>query len=315
MSSEAAFINAMRTIATHPAARGLSDDAAVLQVGGEALVLTHDMMVEGVHWLSGESATPADPFDIAWKLVAVNLSDLAAKGAEPLGVLLGFTLGDDAWDARFADGLKAALSAFDTLLLGGDTVAGVGLRSLGLTAIGRATYSPPPSRSGAKAGDALWLCGAIGEAMAGYFATVNQHDAPKTLLSAFHRPRPLLCEGQALAPIAHAMMDVSDGLLLDASRMAEASGLSVDIESSAVPIGADLAVWLAGDGVAYSDNRLCWGDDYALLFAAPAEVTPPVEAWKIGRFERFNGTRLTLDNAPYDAQAKGGYWHQHSGPK
>ena len=314
MSSEADFIASMRAIASHPAARGLSDDAAVLQIGGEALVLTHDMMVEGVHWLGEGSAAPADPFDVAWKLVAVNLSDLAAKGAEPLGVLLGFTLGDGAWDARFAEGLSAALSAFDTPLLGGDTVAGTGPRSLGLTALGRATHNPPSSRSGAQVGDALWLCGAVGEALAGYYATINGGGA-EALLTAFHRPRPLLAEGQALARHAHAMMDVSDGLLLDAARMAEASALSVHIDSAAVPIGDALAAWLSADGARYADKRLCWGDDYALIFAAPPDFVPPVPAQKIGQFECFTGAQVYLDGAPYDAQAKGGYWHQHSGPK
>ena len=91
MSCEAAFIESLRALAHHPAARGLADDAAVLEVGGEALVLTHDMLVEGVHFLS-----TADWADVAWKLVATNLSDLAAKGAEPLGVLLGFMLGEEA---------------------------------------------------------------------------------------------------------------------------------------------------------------------------------------------------------------------------
>ena len=101
MNGEAAFIDMLRAIAGHPAARGLMDDAAVLEVGGEALVLTHDMMVEGVHFLPAQ-----DPADVAWKLVTRNLSDLAAKGAEPLGVLLGFMLGEG--DERFADSVGAS---------------------------------------------------------------------------------------------------------------------------------------------------------------------------------------------------------------
>src|SRR3982751_3248775 len=98
MSSESAFIESLKALATHPAARGLADDAAVLELGGRHLVLTHDMLVEGVHYLPGDP-----PADVAWKLVAVNLSDLAAKGARPLGVLLGFTLGDEIWDRAFAE--------------------------------------------------------------------------------------------------------------------------------------------------------------------------------------------------------------------
>src|SRR3954471_19574748 len=117
MSRERDFIDRLKAIARHPAARGLSDDAAVLELGGTRLVLTHDMLVEGVHYLPGDP-----PEDVAWKLVAANLSDLAAKGARPLGVLLGYPLGDDEWDARFADGLAAVLATFDVPLLGGETV-------------------------------------------------------------------------------------------------------------------------------------------------------------------------------------------------
>ena len=95
----------------------------MLEIGGETLVLTHDMIVEGVHYLAGDP-----PDDVAWKLVAVNLSDLAAKGARPIGVLLGFTLGDEAWDRAFADGLGTALAAFGLPLLGGDTVSAAGAR-------------------------------------------------------------------------------------------------------------------------------------------------------------------------------------------
>jgi thiamine-monophosphate kinase len=103
-------------LATHPAARGLDDDCAVIAIGGETLVLTHDMMVEGVHFVPGQDAA-----DIAWKLVATNMSDLAAKGAVPVGVLLGYMLGRD--DARFLVGLGEALDHYGAPLLGGDTVS------------------------------------------------------------------------------------------------------------------------------------------------------------------------------------------------
>jgi len=104
MAREIAFIEALRAYATDPAARGLMDDAAVLQLPGGDLVLTHDMLVEGVHYLPDDA-----PADVAWKLLAVNLSDLAAKGAEPLGALLGYAMTDDAaWDAAFARGMGEA---------------------------------------------------------------------------------------------------------------------------------------------------------------------------------------------------------------
>src|SRR5436190_1722806 len=129
-------------------------------MGDGALVLTHDMIVEGVHYLPDDP-----PADVAWKLVAVNLSDLAAKGARPIGVLLGFTLGDEEWDRAFAVGLGAALAAFGIPLLGGDSVSAPS-RVLGLTALGQAA-GPVPSRAGAAAGDALWVSGTIGDAGAG----------------------------------------------------------------------------------------------------------------------------------------------------
>ena len=139
---EGEWIAALRGLASHPAARGLADDAAVLEIGGETLVLTHDMLVEGVHILPG-----ADPADVAWKIVATNLSDLAAKGAEPIGVLLGYMLGED--NQRFTAGLEEVLERFAVPLLGGDTVSGGPPRAFGLTAIGRATHRPVPSRGGA----------------------------------------------------------------------------------------------------------------------------------------------------------------------
>ncbi|WP_295633018.1 thiamine-phosphate kinase [Novosphingobium sp.] len=260
MSNEAALIAALRALAPHPAARGLADDAAVLEFGGEALVLTHDMMVEGVHWLPGQ-----DPADVAYKLVAVNLSDLAAKGAEPLGVLLGYTLGPD--DARFVAGLSEALAEFDVPLLGGDTVsAPVGsARAIGLTALGRATCQPVPSRGGAQVGDGVWVTGPLGGAMLGF--EVLRDGASGIDTSAFRRPRPLLAQGRALAPLVSAMMDVSDGLLLDASRMALASGVMIALDGSAVPLAPGLPE-------ARRHDALTWGDDYQLLFTAAPHFAP-----------------------------------------
>ena len=196
MNGEAAFIAALRDLATDPAARGLADDCAVLDFGDEALILTHDMMVEGVHWLPGQ-----DPADVAWKLVAVNLSDLAAKGAEPIGVLLGYSLGGD--DARFVEGLREVLDAFSLPLLGGDTVGGGAVQAHGLTALGRATRRPVPSRAGALAGDGVWLTGPVGGAMLGFDA-VREGRGESANRRAFCRPVPLLAEGRALAPLSQA---------------------------------------------------------------------------------------------------------------
>lgn len=281
----------MRSLAAHPAARGLNDDCAVLEVDGEALVLTHDMMAEGTHYLPG-----ANMADVAWKLVAVNLSDLAAKGAQPLGVLLGHMLGDG--DERFIEGLRQVLHECDVPLLGGDTIAAHGPRAFGLTAIGRATHRPVPARSGAKPGDVIHLCGRIGEAMLGFEALRDSTGADS---SAFRRPRPLLDEGQALAPHAHAMMDVSDGLLLDARRMAIASTCTLALDSAAIAA-------IAPPG--RLDDAMRWGDDYALLLAAAPDAVLPIAAKAIGRVLAKGDYPLLLDGTPPRDGARLGYEHR-----
>ena len=299
MTTESAFIESLRALATDPGARGLIDDAAVLQVGGETLVLTHDMIVEGVHYL------PADPpADVAWKLVAVNLSDLAAKGARPIGVLLGYALGDSDWDAEFANGMATVLGAFAVPLLGGDTVgmpAGAP-RALGLTAIGAADGAVP-ARSGARPGDHLWLSGTIGDAGAGLKLLRSGRAEPAGLIERYRNPRPRLEVGARLAPVVTAMMDVSDGLLIDTARMAAASGGRVAIELDALPL-SDALLDLAGNSRAARLDAATTGDDYELLFAAaPAaahgllrlaeELGLPFT--RIGAFEEGSGLALTDD--------------------
>lgn len=293
VSGEDSFIAALRAIATDPAARGLADDAAELPVGNTSLVLTHDMMVEGVHWLPGQDAA-----DVAWKLVAVNLSDLAAKGAKPVALLLGYTLGDDAWDTRFAAGLAEAVSAFGAPLLGGDTVSipSGSARAVGLTAIGAPAKRPAPSRTDAKPGDGLWVTGTIGAALAGFEALQAGDTGAGSL--AYRRPVPLIDKGSALAPHAGAMMDVSDGLLLDAARMAEASGVTIAIDSASVPIAAPLSE--------RAQEAMRWGDDYQLLFTLPADCPCPVDATRIGSVMARREAPLLLDGAaPHDADTLG----------
>lgn len=292
MSGELAFIDALRALATDPAARGLADDVAVLEIGGEALVLTHDTMVEGVHFLSDQ-----DPADVAWKLVATNLSDLAAKGAAPLGVLLSYQLGDG--DRRFVEGLGEVLAHYRVPLLGGDTVGRRGGRTFGLTAIGRATHSPVPWRGGAEPGDGLYLTGPVGAAMIAFEALREGTDADST---AYRRPEARLADGQALAPLVSAMMDVSDGLLLDAARLARASGVTLAIDRMAVPIAAPEP---------RRDDALRWGDDYQLLFTVPAGRSLPIPATFIGTAVELVGSPILLDGAPLSEGDGLGYEHRN----
>ena len=246
-------------------------------------------MVDGVHVLEGQ-----DPADIAWKLVAVNLSDLAAKGAQPVGVLLSHMLGAD--DHRFITGLREVLETYDIPLLGGDTVRGDGPRVWGCTAIGRATHTPVPSRKGANAGDAIYLTGTIGAALVGFEAL---RDGEESDSSAYRRPVPLLEEGHMLAPDVTAMMDVSDGLLLDSWRMASASCAAFRLDRSAIPVAEE----------ARRDECLRWGDDYQLLFTAPPEARLPVPATRIGTVADGNTATLTLDGEVLTPEDGLGYQH------
>lgn len=305
MTSESTFISLMRAMASDPAARGLLDDTAVISLGSENLILTHDMMAEGVHWLSN-----ADPVDVAWKLVASNLSDLAAKGARPLGVLLGFMLGDDAWDRAFASGLHSALTHFDVALLGGDTVANRGdKRALGLTAIGAATCSPVPARDGARVGDLLYVTGTLGDALAGFELIEAGFDEVEPLANAYNRPEPRLAEGRILAPLVHAMMDISDGLLLDAERMASASTVEIAIDLSRVPLSPSYISYRS-DTLESRMQAASWGDDYELLFAAAPDIETKVAATQVGYVREGAGLSLYDGERQLALPPSLGYQHQ-----
>jgi thiamine-monophosphate kinase len=252
-------------LATSAAARGLADDAAVWAPPlGRELVFTHDILACGVHYLAGDP-----PSDIAWKLLAVNLSDLAAMGARPAGVLMGLGLSaaeDDDWRGAFTAGLGRALAHFGVALWGGDTVTGLDRAVLGLTAIGDVLPGQAMGRGGAQIGDEIWVSGTIGDAGLGLAMAQGQLSLDKTLLNRFRRPTPRLALGRALAGVASACMDVSDGLLIDADRLARVSGVRLAIDLDAVPVSAGPWSAARADRLA----RATSGDDYELLFTAPA---------------------------------------------
>jgi thiamine-monophosphate kinase len=267
--SERDFItNCLVPLATHPAARGLADDAAVWTPPlGRDLVLTHDVLAAGVHYLASDP-----PGDIAWKLLAVNLSDLAAMGAAPAGVLLGLVLSsaeDDVWRAAFTAGLGRALAHFDVALWGGDTVSGAAAAVLGLTAIGHVEPGRVLGRGGAQMGDDIWVSGTIGDAGLGLAIAQRLAPGDRFLLARFHRPQPRLALGHGLAAVATAALDVSDGVLIDADRLARASGVRLDIHLAALPLSPQAEARAGRDRLALATA----GDDYELLFtASPAQA-------------------------------------------
>jgi thiamine-monophosphate kinase len=302
----------LRRIATDPAARGLLDDAAVL----DGLVITHDAIAESVHFL------PFDPpASVGWKLVTVNLSDLAAKGATPAGALLSLTLGpDEEWTDEFLIGVEAACESYACPLIGGDTIAlpEGAPQVLGLTAIGRAG-SNVPDRAGGQPGDALWLVGTLGDAAAGLAQLLDDPKAAGPLIDIYRRPVPLLRPGEALAPHARAMMDVSDGLLLDARRMAEASGCAVAIDLDALPL-SDAFRDVRGDSISARMFAATGGDDYALLAALPAGLDPSTLSLpsgttidRIGTLEQGEpGIRLSSGGRPVELPERLGFEHHRT---
>ena len=268
MTGERDYIDRLRAIATHPAGRGLNDDAALL----DGLVVTHDMIAEGVHF------RPDDPpASVGWKLVAVNLSDLAAKGADPLAALMGATLsGEPAWDEAFVSGVAEACAAFGLALIGGDTIAlpPGAPKVFGLTAIGRAGPATP-SRAGGRPGDTLWLGGTLGDATAGLALLKANSNAEGPLVEAYRRPQPLLAAGRTMAAAASAMMDVSDGLLIDLDRLCTASGCGARVELDALPLSPAFVAAQGSDRAARL-MAATGGDDYALLAAFPPTTDPLV---------------------------------------
>jgi thiamine-monophosphate kinase len=309
---ELEIIERLRRIATAPEALGLLDDVAVL----DPFVVTHDTIAEGVHFL------PQDPpASVGWKLVAVNLSDIAAKGASPVGALLSLTIsGPGQWELDFLAGVEAACESYGLPLIGGDTIGlPIGApRVLGLTAIGRAGEQVP-RRSGAVAGDGLWLIGTVGDAAAGIALLRKDQKADGPLVDIYRRPVPQLEAGRVLAPHAHAMMDVSDGLLLDALRMADASRCAIRIEIDRLPLSS---AFVAERGQELKSRLFAatGGDDYALLAAFPTTLAPETLSLPSGtRITRIGsiagaGPRLalTFDGEPVELPERLGFEHEGS---
>jgi thiamine-monophosphate kinase len=275
-------------------------------------VLSADAMVAGVHFL------PDDPPDlIGRKLLRVNLSDIAAKGAVPLGYLMTVSAPratPDAWFAGFVDGLAVDQTEFAVTLLGGDTTATPGPLSLSLTIIGHVAPGAMVRRTGARAGDGVWVTGTIGDGALGLAVAQGRlADPTGHLLGRYRLPRPRV--GLELAGIAAAAMDVSDGLVQDLGHLCRAGGLAATIDAAAVPL-SDPARAAGPDWLAAC---LTGGDDYEVLLAVPAAreaalaesaARAGVPVTRIGRFHAGAQGVAVLDEAGLPlAFAKGGWTH------
>ena len=264
-----------------PGALGLMDDVALLNAEpGFQTVITADAMVAGVHFL------PDDPADlIARKLVRVNLSDIAAKGAHPFAIMLSaaFPKGTDMpWLRLFAQGLGEDLRTFGVALIGGDTVSTPGPLTLSLTALGRVEAGRALLRSQAQVGDVVWVSGTIGDGALGLMAARNElqtlsADDQDFLADRYRLPQPRTPLGPLLVGLAHAGMDVSDGLVQDLGHICHASGLGAVIQWDQVPLSHAAQAVMAGD-----QSRLALvltgGDDYELLFTASPNFSEAIAA-------------------------------------
>ncbi|WP_332660813.1 thiamine-phosphate kinase [Brevundimonas sp.] len=255
--------------------RGLMDDVAVVPSrAGYDLVLTKDAIVEGVHFL------PDDPLDtVARKLMRVNLSDLAAKGAEPFGYLLACHWSQRCgWPERvtFCDGLRVDQKAFGVALLGGDTVSTPGPASFSMTLLGWIPKGRTVGRAGARPGDLVFVTGAIGDGWLGLEAVQDRLSLDPERIAAlsdhYRTPMPRVEFAGVVRDMASAAVDVSDGLIADLGHLAEASRVRIEIDLELAPLSAAGQVWFEGrvDGQDALEKLVTGGDDYEIAFTAAA---------------------------------------------
>jgi thiamine-monophosphate kinase len=291
---------------------GVGDDAALLEVPpGRVLVAAVDTLVEGRHFLPG---APAD--SVGHQALAVNLSDLAAMGAEPAWALLSLSLpeADDAWLRGFASGLYALADSHGVALVGGDTVRGP--RVVSITALGLVEPGAALRRDGARAGDLLYVSGWPGEAAAGLelLQRGSPADPGDVLVRRCRYAEPRLALGRALRGLASAAMDVSDGLLGDLGKLCAAGGVGARLDLERLPVSRALAARHAADDC--ERLVLAGGDDYELLFTLPESKADPAEAalasicavHRIGRIEAQPGVRCLREGRPAPVRS-GGYDH------
>ncbi|RVU13112.1 thiamine-phosphate kinase [Methylobacterium oryzihabitans] len=268
-----------------PGGLGLRDDAALLAPPpGHDLVLTADAVVAGVHYFADDP-----PLSVACKALGVNLSDLAAKGAEPLGFLLTLALGggwDEDWIAGFTTGLSEAAARHGCPLLGGDTVRTEGETVIGVTALGAVPAGRMVRRTGAAAGDRILVSGTIGDAALGLglrrkppaaWSHGLGYAARAHLVDRYLHPQPRLALAAAVRIHARAAMDVSDGLAGDLAKMMRTADLGAEVEVAAVPLSAAAREALALDP-RLIDAVLTGGDDYEILCTAAPEAVADLTA-------------------------------------
>lgn len=277
-------------LAETPEALGLKDDAALIPAAnGMEYAVTKDALVEGVHFLPGTA-----PEDLARKVLGVNLSDMAAMGAAPKYYLIAGCLTPnitEEWHKRFTAELHKMQHEYGCILIGGDTVKHKDTLAFSVTMLGEVPEGKALKRSGAKAGDDVWVSGTIGDAALGL------RSGDTYLRGRYLRPVPRVGLGIALREVAHAAVDISDGLIADIGHIADASEMHITIEAAKIPLsdaakGADIQTILTG------------GDDYELAFTAAPESRTKLE--EISRKAGVRLTRIGHVGGGHGVQVQGG---------
>jgi thiamine-monophosphate kinase len=277
-----------------PAGLGLKDDAALLvPPPGRDLVLTTDALVAGVHFFADDP-----PGAIAQKALRTNLSDLAAKGAAPVGFLLSLALPagwTEPWLAAFASGLGEDAQTYHCPLMGGDTVKTPGPLTLSITALGSVASGGMAARTGVRPGDRLYVSGTIGDAALGLRLRLGQGPALAEahrlhLLDRYLLPRPRLALAPAMV-FAHGGMDVSDGFVGDLTKMLRASGVSASIDLRSLPLSDAASAAISADPALF-EIAATGGDDYEILAAVAPENASAFEAAVAGVGVAFVGMAI-----------------------
>lgn len=296
-------------------ALGLTDDVALIDgPSGTQYVLKTDAVIAGIHFF------PSDPpGTVAQKLLRMNLSDLAGKGAEPVGYLLTTALttaNDETWLKQFSAGLAADQREFGISLLGGDSVRTRGATTLSVAAVGRVRKGTALLRSGARVGDALYMSGTLGDAALGLalqkrrqFGLSARHR--RYLIDRYRLPQPRLALGRKLVGLASAAMDISDGLVADLGHLCDASRVAAIVETARLPLSAAARAALQRDP-ALIRTILTGGDDYEILFTASPSakkklVRLPVT--EIGRIEPGRGVKVLNSLGKPMTLGRAGYRH------
>lgn len=304
MASEFDLIQQYFTKPSHHTNLSVGDDAALISVSqGMELAVATDMLVAGTHFFHD-----AAPYDIGWKALAVNVSDMAAMGAQPKWATLALALPEvnEAWLSEFSRGFFACSEQFNVDLIGGDTTRGP--LNISVTIMGEVPKNQALKRNGAQAEDDIWVSGNLGSAAAGLAHLQGkiklENDALEASIHALHRPMPRISLGLALRGIANSAIDISDGLAADLGHILKASNVGADIFIKHIP---HLPALQANNDAGFQACILGGGDDYELCFTAPRAAREKIEALSETLnlpLTRIGGTCTTLGLRVYDAENK-----------